>query len=125
MPITAKLVANLLVNAGATRILTMDLHAGQLQGFFDIPVDNVAQEAPCWPQAFKETCYGNDICRRGAGYRQYQARHEAYARLLNAEIAIVDKQRVSPAQVDVVTVIGDVKGKDVLLADDMCSTAEP
>lgn len=120
VPITAKLVANLLVNAGATRILTMDLHAGQLQGFFDIPVDNLFGR-PALIEASKEVCGSNfivvapDIGSVKLG--------RAYASELGVDFIVVDKHRSTATQVETVNVIGDVKGKDVLLADDICSTA--
>jgi ribose-phosphate pyrophosphokinase len=121
VPITAKLVANLLVNAGATRVLTMDLHAGQVQGFFDIPVDNLFGR-PVLAEAFKELSHGDNeviIVTPDIGSVKLA---RAYARHLKAGLAIIDKLRISATDVDAVAVIGDVKGKDVLLADDMCST---
>lgn len=119
VPITAKLVANMLEAAGATRVVTMDLHAGQLQGFFDIPVDHLH----AWPLMVEAltgvdtkqlTVVSPDIGSVKIGH--------AYARALGVDLAIVDKTRLSPNKVEVATLIGDVKGKDVLLADDMCST---
>lgn len=120
VPITAKLVANLLVNAGATRILTMDLHAGQLQGFFDIPVDNLFAR-PVLAESSKKMCGSNFIVVTPDIGSVKLAR--AYASQLGVDIVIVDKHRSTATQVEVVTIIGDVKGKDVLLADDICSTA--
>lgn len=120
VPITAKLVANLLVNAGATRILTMDLHAGQLQGFFDIPVDNLFAR-PVLAESSKKACDANFIVVTPDIGSVKLAR--AYASQLGVEIVIVDKHRSGVTQVEAVNVIGDVKGKDVLLADDICSTA--
>lgn len=119
VPITAKLVANILVQAGATRILTMDLHAGQLQGFFDIPVDNLFGR-PILAEAFKRLCQGELIVVTPDIGSIKLARN--YARHLGVEMAIIDKLRVSAIEVDAVNVIGDVKGKNVLLADDICST---
>jgi ribose-phosphate pyrophosphokinase len=121
VPITAKLVANLLVNAGATRVLTMDLHAGQIQGFFDVPVDNIFGR-PVLVQAFKELSHGDSdvvVVTPDAGSVKIA---RAYARYLKTDFAIVDKLRISAREVDAQSIIGDVKGKDVLLADDMCST---
>jgi ribose-phosphate pyrophosphokinase len=120
VPITAKLVANLLEKAGAARVLTIDLHAGQLQGFFDIPVDNLYGR-PVFIEAVKKF-YGSSwvVVTPDIGSIKLA---RAYATDLHAEIAIVDKLRVSAHQVDAVNVIGDVKGKDILLADDICSTA--
>ena len=121
VPITAKLVANLLVSAGVTRVLTMDLHASQLQGFFDIPVDTLFGRQ-CLIEAFKEYNPGKvavvapDIGSVKMG--------RTYATQLGVDhLAVVDKQRTSATHVDVVNLIGDVSEKDVLLADDMCSTA--
>lgn len=119
VPITAKLVANLLVNAGATRVLTMDLHAGQLQGFFDIPVDNIVGR-PVLAEAVKQLSDNEMVVVTPDIGSVKLAR--AYARQLGCELAIVDKLRMSANEVDAVTFIGDVKGKDVLLADDICST---
>lgn len=120
VPITAKLVANLLVNAGATRILTMDLHAGQLQGFFDIPVDNLFAR-PVLAESSRKMCDSNFIVVTPDIGSVKLAR--AYASQLGVDIVIVDKHRSTATDVEVVTIIGDVKGKDVLLADDICSTA--
>lgn len=119
VPITAKLVANLLVNAGATRVLTMDLHAGQLQGFFDIPVDNLYGR-PVLAEAFKKFDLKNFVVVTPDIGSIKLAR--AYATYLGVDFAIIDKHRSSATQVEAVSVIGDVKGKDVLLADDMCTT---
>lgn len=121
VPITAKLVANLLVNSGATRILTMDLHAGQLQGFFDIPVDNIVGRLALG-EAFEKMHVGKDNIVVVAPDIGSVKLARAYARQLKAELAIVDKLRLNATEVDAVTIIGDVKGKDVLLADDICST---
>lgn len=119
VPITAKLVANLLVNTGATRVLTMDLHAGQLEGFFDVPVDNLCSR-PLLIEALNEL---NDcdwvVVTPDIGSIKLA---QAYAKHLGVEMAVVDKLRISATQVEAATVIGDVKGKDILLADDMCTT---
>ena len=121
VPITAKLVANLLVNAGATRVLTMDLHTDQLQGFFDIPMDNLYGR-PRLAEALKQDfdCDNLVVVTPDIGSVKLA---RAYASHLNVDFAIVDKHRTDASHVEVVTLIGDVKGKDVLLADDMCSTA--
>ncbi len=121
VPITAKLVANLLVNSGATRVLTMDLHAGQVQGFFDVPVDNIFGR-PVLADAFMKLIPNDNnivVVTPDVGSVKLA---RAYARHLETGFAIVDKLRISATEVDVATVIGDVNGKDVLLADDMCST---
>lgn len=120
VPITAKLVANLLVNSGATRVLTMDLHTEQLQGFFDIPVDHLYGR-PQLAEAFREVGSTNIVVVSPDVGSTKLAR--AYATHLGVDFAIVDKHRINAKHVGVVTLIGDVKGKDVLLADDMCSTA--
>jgi ribose-phosphate pyrophosphokinase len=119
VPITAKLVANMLVTAGVTHVVTVDLHAGQIQGFFDVPVDNVAAKNAL-VNGFKER-YGSDVIVVSPDVGS-MGLARSYARLLNTEIAIVDKLRVSATEVETVTIIGDVKDKNVLLADDMCST---
>lgn len=118
-PITAKLVANMMADAGATHILTVDLHSGQVEGFFDIPVDHV-HAIPILANAFKE-CVSNKFVVVAPDIGSVKLTH-AYANCLNADFAVVDKHRRSPTDVEVVSIIGDVKGKDVLLADDMCST---
>lgn len=120
VPITAKLVANLLVNAGATRVMTMDLHAEQLQGFFDVPVDNLYAR-PLMVEALKQLNL-KDLLVVAPDIGSVKLAR-AYAAQMEVDFAIVDKHRRSPREVEVVTVIGDVKGKDVLLADDLCSTA--
>lgn len=120
VPITAKLVANMLVTAGATRVVTMDLHAAQLQGFFDIPVDHLY----AWP-LMVEAIQGVDKNRLVVVSPDIGSVKlgRAYANALGVDLAIVDKTRLSPDKVEVATLIGNVEGKDVLLADDMCSTA--
>lgn len=120
VPITAKLVANLLVNAGVTRVVTMDLHAGQIQGFFDIPVDNLYGRL-CLAAAFKKFASAALVVVAPDIGSVKLAR--TYANNLSADLAIVDKQRYNAETVEAVNLIGDVRGKCVLLADDMCSTA--
>jgi len=121
VPITAKLVANIIQNAGATRVLTMDLHTDQLQGFFDTPVDNLYAR-PCISKVIKQEvdCRNMVVVTPDIGSIKLT---KAYAQQLGVDFAIVDKHRSDANHVEVVTLIGDVKGKDVLLADDMCSTA--
>jgi len=120
VPITAKLVANMLSAAGATRILTMDLHAGQLQGFFEIPVDNLYGR-PRLVEAFRSLCPVENCVVVTPDIGSVKLAR-SYAAQLGVPMAIVDKQRLSPTQIGSVTLIGDVKGKNVLLADDICST---
>jgi ribose-phosphate pyrophosphokinase len=122
VPITAKLVANLLTSAGVNRVLTMDLHAPQIQGFFDIPVDHLYAKSVLisylrerHPDTSNLTVVSPDV----GGVKMARA----YAEALGAELAIVAKHRVSPTQVEAMNVIGDVKGRDVLLVDDMTETA--
>lgn len=119
VPITAKLVADMLTQAGATQLLTVDLHAGQLQGFFNIPVNDVGAK-DVMTAGFKEL-YGNDICVVAPDIGSVKLAR-GYARALDVNMAIIDKVRSGPINVDAVTVIGDVEGKDILLADDMCTT---
>lgn len=119
VPITAKLVANLLTVAGVTRVLTVDLHAGQIQGFFDIPVDMIHGRKPLI-EKFQEYHVKNCVVVAPDVGSVKIAR--AFAAQLNVDFAIVNKHRVTATEVDEVRLIGDVKGKDVLLADDMCST---
>lgn len=119
VPITAKLVANLLVNAGATRILTMDLHAGQIQGFFDIPLDNLYGR-PQMVRAVQGLGLDNPIVVTPDVGSATLGRD--FATQLGCGLAVIDKRRESATQVEISAVMGDVTGKDVLLADDMVST---
>ena len=119
-PITAKLVANLITEAGADRMLTVDLHANQIQGFFDIPVDNLYAE-PVLSQHFIE--FGWEDLALVSPDVGNTKRARRYAQRLGGELAIVDKRRVSGEEVEHGRIIGDVKGKTVLMMDDMISTA--
>jgi ribose-phosphate pyrophosphokinase len=120
VPITAKLIANLLVAAGANRILTMDLHAQQIQGFFDIPVDHL-YAAPVMYEYLKEKHLGDlvvvspDIGGLKMAY--------AYSQVLEGSLAIVAKRRKSATEVESMAVIGEIRGKNVLLVDDLTETA--
>ena len=120
-PITAKLVANLLTVAGARRVLTVDLHAGQIQGFFDIPVDHLFA-APVLLDYLRETFRDEElvIVSPDAGGVE---RARAYAKRLDAGIAIVDKRRPGPNQSEVMHVVGEVRGKVAIILDDMVDTA--
>ncbi len=120
VPITAKLVANMLERAGVTQVLTMDLHAAQIQGFFDLPVDNLHGRS-LLAEAFRSYGLTEAIVVAPDAGSVKLARD--YAAQLDTEFAVLDKIRLNSGQVEVMTVIGDIKGKDVLLADDMCSTA--
>ena len=120
VPITAKLVANLLVAAGANRILTMDLHAQQIQGFFDIPVDHLYAVPETYKYLKSKNMKDLVVVSPDAGGIKMA---QAYALALNCQLAIVAKQRVSATEVESITVIGDVEGKNVLLVDDLTETA--
>jgi ribose-phosphate pyrophosphokinase len=120
-PITAKLVADLLEKAGITRILTMDLHAAQVQGFFNVPVDDLFGR-PSLVEALRKKLGTDNLVVVAPDIGSIKLAR-AYATHLNVEMAIVDKRRMSAKNVEVVTVIGNVEGKNVLLADDMCTTA--
>jgi len=120
VPITAKLVANLIATAGTDRVLTMDLHAGQLQGFFDVPADNLYAE-PILSRYYAEQKLDNLVLLSPDVGNAKRARQ--YARRLNGELAIIDKRRVSGSEADMSRIIGNVKGKTVLMIDDMITTA--
>lgn len=120
VPISAKLMANLLTTAGADRIMTMDLHADQVQGFFDIPVDHLRSEAIYIP--FLETTdLSNTIFASPDVGGVKRAR--AYAKHFGRELVICDKYRTKANEVAAMTVIGEVKGADVILVDDLVDTA--
>lgn len=119
-PISAKLVANLITIAGATRVLTIDLHAGQIQGFFDIPVDNL-YATPVFIDYLKDFKDKNIVMVSPDAGGVERAR--AYAKRLNAGLAIIDKRREKPNQSEVMNIIGDVKDKIAILVDDMIDTA--
>ncbi len=120
-PISAKLVANLIVTAGARRVLTMDLHAGQIQGFFDIPVDHL-YALPVFLEYIKKTFEGKDIVIVSPDAGGVERARE-YAKRLNASIAIVDKRRLRPNESSVMNIVGDVKNKVAIIIDDMIDTA--
>lgn len=120
VPISAKLVADMLTVAGANRIITMDLHAGQIQGFFDIPVDNIFA-APVLIDYIRNNFNDNlAIVSPDAGGVE---RARAFAKRLNADLAIIDKRRSAPNQAKAMSVVGDVKDKIVVILDDMADTA--
>jgi ribose-phosphate pyrophosphokinase len=120
VPISAKLVADLIEKAGANRVITMDLHAGQIQGFFSVPVDNLFA-APVLLQHIKDN-FKNDtvIVSPDAGGVE---RARAFAKRLNALLAIIDKRRDAPNKAEAMNVVGDVKGKTAVILDDMVDTA--
>ncbi len=119
VPITAKLVANLLTTAGADRILTMDLHAGQIQGFFDIPVDHLLAVG-----VFIEYFSQSDIkdlvlvSPDVGGIKMARA----YAKRMSAGLAIIDKRRDSPEKTEVMHILGEVEGKNAIIVDDLVAT---
>ncbi len=120
VPITAKLVANLLVAAGANRVLTMDLHAQQIQGFFDIPVDHL-YAAPVMYDYLKQKNIP-DLVVVSPDVGGIKMAH-AYSQFLGASLAIVAKRRKSATEVESMTVIGEIRGKNVLMTDDLTETA--
>ncbi|MAY06470.1 MAG: ribose-phosphate pyrophosphokinase [Verrucomicrobiales bacterium] len=121
VPISAKLMANLLVSAGANRILTVDLHAQQIQGFFDIPVDHL-YSAPVLFEYLKKTDLGGQVAVVSPDVGGIKMAH-AYSQLLHADLAIVAKRRMSDTEVETVSVIGKVRDKTVVMVDDMTETA--
>ncbi len=120
VPISAKLIADLLTVAGANRILTMDLHAGPIQGFFNIPVDHLYAMPVLLDYIKKQQVSDMVVVSPDAGGVE---RARAFAKRLNSSLAIIDKRRESPNQAEVMNIIGDVKGKHALLFDDMIDTA--
>jgi ribose-phosphate pyrophosphokinase len=121
-PISAKLVANLITRAGADRVMTMDLHAGQIQGFFDIPTDNL----------LATPVLADDIMRRYPNSAELMivspdvggvVRARALAKRLDADLAIVDKRRPAPGEAEVMNIIGDVQGRRCILYDDIVDSA--
>lgn len=122
-PISAKLVADIITKAGADRVLTMDLHCAQIQGFFDIPVDHllgVPILAPYFADKFKGDM--EDVVVVSPDFGSV-TRARNFARRLDAPIAIIDKRRPKPNVSEVMNIIGDIKGKRVVLVDDMIDTA--
>ncbi|KIT17955.1 ribose-phosphate pyrophosphokinase [Jannaschia aquimarina] len=120
-PISAKLVANMMVSAGIERVLTMDLHAAQIQGFFDIPVDNL-YASPVFALDILHHLRGRDVMVVSPDVGGV-ARARELAQRIHAPLAIVDKRREKPGEVSEMTVIGDVKGKTCVIVDDICDTA--
>lgn len=121
-PITAKLVANLITAAGADRVVTMDLHAAQIQGYFDIPVDHLLGE-PILAKAYKSRFYGRDDVVIVSPDLGSVTRARKFADSLGVGIAIIDKRRPRANVCEVLNIIGDVKDKNVIIVDDMIDTA--
>ncbi|TDJ06649.1 MAG: ribose-phosphate pyrophosphokinase, partial [Deltaproteobacteria bacterium] len=120
-PITSKLVADLLTVAGATRVITMDLHAGQIQGFFNIPTDNI-YASPIILKYIREEIFGeNTVCVSPDSGGVERVRH--YAKKLGCDLAMIDKRRVGKNVAKAMNIIGDVEGKECIIIDDMVDTA--
>jgi len=120
VPITSKLIANLLIAAGVHRIVTMDLHSDQIQGFFDVPVDHLYCSTIFVPFLKSLNLPNLTMASPDAGGAK---RGAAYAKFLNTELVICFKQRVKANVIDKMTIIGDVEGKDIMLIDDIVDTA--
>jgi ribose-phosphate pyrophosphokinase len=125
-PITAKLVANLVTTAGAHRVLTLDLHAGQIQGFFDIPVDNLFA-GPVFVRHIRDTLSVQGKMPEGLTIVSPDVggvvRARAIAKMLNAGLAIIDKRREKAGESEVMHIIGDVQGHDCIMVDDIADSA--
>ncbi len=120
-PISAKLVANLITTAGANRVLTMDLHAAQIQGFFDIPVDHL-YAAPVFAKDIKENLNGDELVIVSPDVGGV-LRARGMAKRLNAELAIIDKRREQAGSSEVMNIIGKVKGRRCVMVDDIIDSA--
>lgn len=121
-PISAKLVAEIIIKAGVNRVVTVDLHAGQIQGFFDVPVDHI-YASPIFIDYIKKRYVDEHIVivSPDAGGME---RARAYAKKLNATLAMTDKRRAGPNVADITYIIGDVKDKTAIIVDDMVDTAD-
>jgi ribose-phosphate pyrophosphokinase len=120
-PISAKLVANLITHAGAHRVLTLDLHAGQIQGFFDIPLDNL-YAGPVFSKDIKDTIKSSSLTVVSPDVGGV-LRARAIAKRIDADLAIIDKRREAAGVSEVMNVIGDIKGCDCILIDDIVDSA--
>jgi len=120
-PISAKLVADLITQAGANRVLAMDLHAGQIQGFFNIPVDNLFA-TPVLLEYIKKHYRGDNLVTVSPDTGGVE-RARAFGKRLGASLAIIDKRRDGPNEAQIMNIIGHVKGKKVIILDDMVDTA--
>jgi len=120
VPISAKLIANILEAAGANRVMTMDFHADQIQGFFDIPVDHLRSEAIFMPYLENFDLSNTIFAAPDVGGVK---RARKYAKVFNTPLVICDKQRLKANEIAAMTVIGEVEGKDVIIVDDLADTA--
>lgn len=120
VPISAKLVANLVTTAGADRVLTMDLHASQIQGFFDIPLDHLFAVKVITDYFAKKKMKNLVVASPDVGGIKMA---RAYAKRLNAGLAIVDKRRIDDKHAEVMNILGEVKGKNIVIVDDLVATA--
>ena len=120
VPITAKLVANLIESAGADRILTMDLHASQIQGFFDVPMDHLFAVNTVVDHFTKKKMKDLVIASPDVGGIKMA---RAYAKRMNARLAIVDKRRIDDSHTETMSILGEVKGKNIVIVDDLVATA--
>jgi ribose-phosphate pyrophosphokinase len=120
-PITAKLIADLLTTAGASRVITMDLHAGQIQGFFNIPFDNIYASPVIYNYVKDHIDLSNLICVSPDSGGVERVRH--YAKKLKLDLAMIDKRRTGPNVAKAMNVVGDINGKDCIIIDDMIDTA--
>lgn len=120
-PITAKLVAEMMTTAGCSRVITMDLHAGQIQGFFNIPFDNIFASPVLLSYIISHLDQGSLITVSPDAGGVERVRH--FAKKLNADLALIDKRRTGPNVAEAMNVIGDVRDKDCIIIDDMIDTA--
>ena len=120
-PISAKLVADVLTVAGATRVITMDIHAGQIQGFFNIPFDNIFASPVMYRYIQSELWTENTICVSPDSGGVDRVRH--YARKLKSDLALIDKRRTAKNVAKAMNIVGDVKGKEAIVIDDIIDTA--
>jgi ribose-phosphate pyrophosphokinase len=118
--ISAKLIANLITTAGADRVITMDLHAPQIQGFFDIPVDHLYSSAILVKHFKKKKVQNLAVCSPDVGGIKMA---RAYAKRLEVDLIVIDKRRPKQNEAEVMNIIGDVKGKNILIVDDLIDTA--
>lgn len=121
-PISAKLVADLIASAGTTRLVSMDLHAGQIQGFFDIPFDNLFASPVILDYVKRELAGNGDLVMVSPDAGGVE-RARAYAKRLDASVAMIDKRRTAPNVAKAMNIIGDVEGKTAIILDDMIDTA--